>query len=827
MTNRRGFHTAAPLLLRMGWLPMPLPAGKKEKPPHGMTGSQPEAIALAGNPDAWRERIRPYLESDEHATSNTGVRLPDNMIAIDVDDYVDGDKEKRGWENLATFAESHGLDHPSRSLPPTVRITSRGAKSLSGQRFYRLPKGVDPEEVMPQLPGAATADVDILRPWHRYTLDGGSLHPSGGVYRVYDERVKKGKVLANGLGSITPDDIPELPIEWLQALIAAKPAALSGEGGVLDEDARNRAWEALQAWIDENNYDVDDLTHEGAMELITAGARQAVLSFGDASQNNSTVATACVRLLATFMEDLGAGEPIPLRAAIEVAKHLYVKGGSRTDRPGEFDRALGWAFPKASEKVSKNLTEAEAIKLAQSELNESFWGQTEVLRSCRDFARSRLVDPFSMLGCAIAGVASWLPPHLVLPGLVGGVAGLDFYVALASGSGGGKSSAMKAAKDWLNVHPHDATILATDEPYVTTVSTAQGLIQAYTMSQVKAKSEQRIPGEVEHIQVRRSVRFEVDEIGALGAAMNAEGSMLKEFIKTMWTGTGAGTNAAEATRIRKLNDHEFRITIVAGVQPATADVILSGHGDGFPQRWLWVEAHDEDPPSIEEWREMRENPPPPLDWHVPVACHPLPLPSNDDDDEYTKIARAAAQMTQHVKDRFQVLEITESFEMKVYQAAVGGRRKIGDDATMTDVLDGHRILLQEKLAALLAALHGHIGITDQYEQMAEYLVARSDATRLAILAERQAASMREAEAHAVRQGRSAAITDVAKAKTQVEMTVSDIISSLSVAPDQEMDIDDAADLIPDSVAPDYASKVALLETIDGAELDGQTIRLKM
>lgn len=803
---------------------MPLPEGKKTRPPEGLTGRDPAAMALASDPAAWREEIRQFLENNNFARANTGVRLPANVFALDVDDYInDKGVHKTGWANLVAFAESVGLGHPNNSLPATVRMTSRGYRDISGQRFYRLPDDLDPIETMDQLPGEAVKGVEVLRPVHRYTIEAGSLHPDGGVYRAYDERRKKGRrELPNGLGSITPDDLPEIPREWLSALIASRPATLGG-GDALGAEARAQAYEAMEAWVDKHDLVVDDLTKEETLSILTVSARRAVLEFGNQTRNNANVSTACIAFIATLMEDVGTDGEIPIRRAIDIARDLYVKNGSATDRPREFDRAMVWAFPVALRSVATG-DGAATLDWAQQTVEDDFWGQTEVLRSCRDFARSRLVSPDAMLACALVVVASWMPPHIVLPGLVGDVAGLNMYVAIAAASGGGKSAAMSAARAWLDVDPHEDSELSTDEPYVTTVSTAQGLIQAYTMTQAKAKNEQKRPGEMEHIQVRRSVRFEVDEIGALGAAMTAEGSMLKDFIKTMWTGSGVGTTAAEITRVRKLDSHEYRMSIIAGVQPATADVILSGHGDGFPQRWLWVEAFDESPLTREQWREQRANPPQPIGWTPPAAARPLYVPGSGDGRD--TLVRAFIKPKHGSRD-FRIIEVTESFESKVYEAASGAKRRIGDvDVSMSDVLDGHSVLLQEKLAALLAALHGKVDITPQYEFLAEHLTAKSDATRSAILSERNKESAKQLEAQAKRQGRSEAVAAESRTELEFERAADRILTEL-VDAGGTLPVATVRRYMPISFLGGDAELADMLADLPGVVVDGDSVKMEL
>jgi hypothetical protein len=74
-----------------------------------------------------------------------------------------------------------------------------------------------------------------------------------------------------------------------------------------------------------------------------------------------------------------------------------------------------------------------------SDDDEWFWTTTLVLKDLRQFARSRWVPPYSMLGCVLARVATTIPPEVVLPPLRVGFASLNFFVALVGSSGATKS----------------------------------------------------------------------------------------------------------------------------------------------------------------------------------------------------------------------------------------------------------------------------------------------------------------------------------------------------------------------------------------------------
>lgn len=811
---------------------MPIPAGKKHPPPPRLTGQKEEAQKAARSEKTWRKAIKDYLEDDDFSAWNTGIRLPPNVFALDVDEY---EKENGvvydGWESLERFAEAHDLGDPAETLPKTIRLTSRGYRGRSGQLFFRIPDVYDqPGDITNLFPGDLCPGVQVVRPGHRYTMEAGSLHPEGGVYKLYDQRSKRpAKSLEHGFATLTPEELPELPEAWLGAILETSPGNFRDgddfDGAPDSDEARSHAAEALSEWL--SLYEPEDgsriESRDELMQELSPSARQRVLAFGDGSRNNANISTACIALLATLMEDARSARTAPappVREAVDLAKRLYIQNGNVQDRPREFDRALVWAFPLAKQAAEENDL-AVTLSQAQRILEDDFWSQSEVLRSCRSFARSRSVSPRAMLGAAIALASAWLPPHLVLPPLVGSVAGLNFYVAIAASSGGGKSTAIAAAKDWLNVQFHQDMNPQTDEPEEVTVATGQGLIQAYVTT-IPAKAKSHTVGKPNYIQYKRSVYFVIDEITTLAASTSSEGSMLKEFLKTMWTGSGISMVAAEVTRSRKLKSHTFRASIIANVQPSTAHVILDGHGDGFPQRWMWVEAYDENPLSDDELDECELNPPEPLSWIPPRAPYPLNLDIPDDDS--TSLLRPSARIAKD-DEEFEVLEVTQSIKAKVRQAARGGRRIGETDVSMDEVLDGHSVLLQEKLAAILAALHGHIGINDRFERMAEWLTYESDETRRAIMRERTEESAKEMEARAVRQGRAEAVAEEVREMTTQERFEERVYEKMREA-GGEMSMRIAVRVLNLARVGGRAEQVATLEAIDGIKVEDDTVILE-
>lgn len=125
-----------------GATPFPLPDRKKFPPPCGVTGN---------TKDLTDEEIRAFWE-DVSGSENVGVRVPDDVIVIDVDHYG----EKTGADTLKALEGELG------ELPPTWSSTRRGGNSLSRKFFFSVPTGKRWKS-----PGT---DIDIIQHTHRYAV---------------------------------------------------------------------------------------------------------------------------------------------------------------------------------------------------------------------------------------------------------------------------------------------------------------------------------------------------------------------------------------------------------------------------------------------------------------------------------------------------------------------------------------------------------------------------------------------------------------------------------------------------------------------------------
>lgn len=138
-----------------GWFVFPCQPRGKEPLVKGRSGGY-QSIG------ATREMIE--REAQRFDKANIGIRIPEDMIGLDLDLREDAD----GW------ASFHTLD-----LPDTVTLAHN--ESLYRHHLYRVPDEVTPEDI------ARLRDnkggIDLLRWMHRLTVGSGSLHKSGEVYR--------------------------------------------------------------------------------------------------------------------------------------------------------------------------------------------------------------------------------------------------------------------------------------------------------------------------------------------------------------------------------------------------------------------------------------------------------------------------------------------------------------------------------------------------------------------------------------------------------------------------------------------------------------------
>lgn len=172
-----------------GWSPIPIRA--RDKTPlvsgfHGKTGRYPKQADIA----QWASRF---------PDANLALRMPDDVIGIDVDAYDD----KHGDDQLAE------LEAEIEVLPDTPISTAR-TDGISGIRFFRVPAGMS-------WVSKAHKDIEIICAGNRYAVVAPSWHQGAGA--AYRWLASDGTVLDS---APHPGALPPLPDTWV-AFLLRKP----------------------------------------------------------------------------------------------------------------------------------------------------------------------------------------------------------------------------------------------------------------------------------------------------------------------------------------------------------------------------------------------------------------------------------------------------------------------------------------------------------------------------------------------------------------------------------------------------------------------------
>lgn len=203
MSDPSPYASGALELWEAGWRGiLPLPRRAKAWPPTGYTG--------AGGTDPSYPDIHAWAENH---SGNIALRMPPNVIGIDVDAYGD----KKGATTMSHSRTAWG------ELPPTWRITSRD-DGISGIALYQVPPGL-------AWPGEVGPGVEILQRTHRYAVAPPSIHPEGRAYRW---------ITPGGATSLTPprpSELPEMPESWVIGLTMGESAAIANRGATTYQQA--------------------------------------------------------------------------------------------------------------------------------------------------------------------------------------------------------------------------------------------------------------------------------------------------------------------------------------------------------------------------------------------------------------------------------------------------------------------------------------------------------------------------------------------------------------------------------------------------------------
>ena len=295
--NRPVYAAALDAYWEAGWRGvLPLPPGKKKHPPTGYTGREALTPSYA---DA-------YDWAEQRPDSNIALRLPADVIGIDVDHY-DG---KDGGGTLEALAAKYG------PLPPTWTTGSRD-DGVSGIRLYRVPSAL-------RWPGDLGGGIEIIQARHRYAIVWPSIHPGTG--RTYQ--------WSHGLGpaqATVPavDELPALPQAWVDGL----------SGGLAEQNIQAADLDNAQAYGWLKQYGAGS-----ECRFVEAAATGYVNELGGGSRSRHEIAKDATMRLSHLAAEGHRGAH-PGLARVRAAFLSAMAGDSReAEAPAEWDRLMTGAL---------------------------------------------------------------------------------------------------------------------------------------------------------------------------------------------------------------------------------------------------------------------------------------------------------------------------------------------------------------------------------------------------------------------------------------------------------------------------------------------------
>lgn len=551
--NEGPYAQGAREYLDRGWeSALPVPYGSKRLVITGWTGYK------GAYPDS--DQIEDWIEYQGEA--NIALRMPQDVIAIDVDAYGD----KYGDITLDVLEMSLG------PLPATYRSTSRSeSDDISGIYLFRLPT---------EAVGLHFHDIggglETISWHHRYAMAWPSIHPD--TQKPYRFVRDWGEICEE---PPSKEDLPVLPMPWVRRLLKAdheEHTATRDTSGHRDPAYGVRS--DAQAWVDNTLASLDALPspwYEGAFwDQTTFNAACDLVRLANSGWTGYTLEQA--------EEDLFAHAPTD-----DVWTEYEVRAKWRSALTAVGDEARPDPMTEVFEPIP--------------EQTGSLFDATPVLQHIRQAAHSRGLRAPMVLQNVMARILLEVPPGWVLPPVVGAKASLNLFFASVGVSSAGKSTSTELAGELLGL------VGADQDRQILPVGTGEGMADAFL------DYDNKIDG-MPQLLPNPARMFTADEVETLNQLVDRNGSTLSSLLKTAGTGGTLGqANAKAGGRNRIVPRGQYRMTMMVNVQPAMAGPLLAGEKSGLPQRFLWMSAEDPDAPrsATEDFPEY----PGPLDWEMP------------------------------------------------------------------------------------------------------------------------------------------------------------------------------------------------------------------
>jgi len=567
---------------------------------------------------------------------NLILRLPDDIIGIDVDNYG----AKNGGQTITEAEKRWG------KLPPTVRTTSRD-DGINGIRIYKVPAGTHFLESINFIE-LGLGDIEIIQRTHRYAVSFPSIHPEK---RPYQWRNDNNQVVEIPWR----DNTAPLPDTWV-ANLTAPPATLGpvpvpgvgydvAEALTTGDLSPGVAARLTQAITELNIPGVchHDCTRDHALALLRmgkngeTGVHSALAALGEifvghVKDNRAGGAAEVKREFKNLIFGPGAARELAQPGNDDWVRNLIVdtteavkaelaavKAETSAVQPSEAtvddiiaaaqtaldsgdDEAAGKLFDQAV-LLEQQQTQTQPAALAaapvqpvqklvqqtcttsgQPDLTKSdtyrneFQEQLEILENGFWNSRASLRNIFD------AALSRWASPWAVLAGVLARSACLIppriQLPPIVGGNGSlnhfygltGVSGGGKGAA--INV----AKELTPSIIYEGKIGSGEGFINILQGNPRDPDSR------------RESVWFDAGEIDLVKAMGDRSGSTLDAILRDAWMGASIGFGYKESSFVEA---HSYRVTVTLGIQPRRAAWLLADGGGGTPQRLTFVPAEDD------------------------------------------------------------------------------------------------------------------------------------------------------------------------------------------------------------------------------------------
>ena len=228
------------------------------------------------------------------------------------------------------------------------------------------------------------------------------------------------------------------------------------------------------------------------------------------------------------------------------------------------DPAYQYPGPEILNEWNRNM--ASGIKSEDDDLAEAeewFWNSRPWLRDLRQFARSRRVGPWGMLGCVLVRILSTIPPGVVLPALVGGYASVNTFIAICGDPASSKSALMKAAEDFLVINGVDVPTYNPGSSEAIPKSFAY--IQPGTKAKAATRTQPAQPAQPpKQVGMAWSIVFAIPEIETLLEQKN--GNAILAALRSIWSAESSSKRYSGEEHNVRIMPHRTRCNVILGVQ---------------------------------------------------------------------------------------------------------------------------------------------------------------------------------------------------------------------------------------------------------------------